>query len=95
MRWAWLALGPALSVVGCARPMDNAPAAAIPEQCSAQVYADPAVKALIMKGAGSESFLRQHQDELKYAKLDAAHRCMQQKGLSAPGGGVERPSLRG
>ncbi len=91
MRWVLL---PVLGVLGCAGPVDKAPAAAIPEQCSAQVYADPAVKALIMKGAGSESFLRQHQDELKYAKLDAAHRCMQQQGLAAPGGGVERPALK-
>jgi hypothetical protein len=73
---------------------DQAPAAPIPSICDEQVYADPHVKDLLLKSAGSPSFARQHEDELKYAKVDAAHRCMQQKGILPPGGGVERPAVR-
>ena len=74
--------------------IDTAPAApGIPSVCEAQVYADPTVKDLLMKRDGSITFARQHEDELKFAKIDAAHRCMQLKGLLPPGGGVERPTV--
>ena len=81
-----------LGLAGCG-PIDMAPAAPIPAQCEAQVYADPHVKDLLMKSAGSEVFASEHVEEMKYAKIDAAHRCMQQKGLVPPGGGVERPRV--
>ena len=82
----------ALGLAGCGS-FDIAPAASYPPQCEAQVYADPHVKDLLMKSAGSESFAMNHVEEMKYAKIDAAHRCMQQKGLAPPGGGVERPRI--
>ena len=88
-RLAWVML---LGVAACG-PIDIAPAANYPAQCESQVYADPHVKDLLMKSAGSETFAREHEDEMKYAKIDAAHRCMQQKGLAPPGGGVERPRV--
>ncbi len=81
------------TVAGCTR-FDTAPAAPVPDVCEAQVYADPHVKDLLMKGAGSFNFARDHEDELKFAKLDAAHRCLQLKGLLPPGGGVQRPTVR-
>ncbi len=78
---------------GCS--IDEAPSAPIPAACEDQVYADPVVKDLILKGTGSDSFRLNHLDQLKYAKIDAAHRCMQQKGLVPPGGGVARPRITG
>ncbi len=59
--------------------------AAIPSVCEDQVYADPVVKDLILKGAGSESFRASHMTQLQDAKLDAARRCMRQKGIQQPG----------
>ncbi len=69
--------------------IDRAPAASVPSICEEQVYADPLVKDLIIKGAGSTGFARNHEDELQAAKQDAATRCLQAKGLIPPGG-VER-----
>lgn len=82
-----------LAVAACG-PIDMAPAAPFPAQCEDQVYADPQVKDLLMKSAGNTSFAYQHAEELKFAKIDAARRCMQLKGLAPPGGGVERPRIR-
>ena len=85
-----LRLMPALiGLAACS--MDEAPYAPIPAVCEHQVYADPTVKDLILKSTGSDTYRMNHLDDLKYAKLDAAHRCMQQKGLLPPGGGVARP----
>ena len=80
-----------LPLCGCGFQLDPAPSAKIPPVCEDQVYADPKVKDLIMRGAGNDTLRRNTEDQLRYAKLDAAHRCMQQKGLLPPGGGVERP----
>jgi hypothetical protein len=74
-------------LAGCG--MSDAPAARIPSVCEDQVYADPLVKDLIMKGAGSTGFARNHENQLQAAKQDAATRCLQAKGLIRPGG-VER-----
>ena len=82
------------SVAACGpAQIDQAPVAGYPAQCEQQVYQDQAVKDLLMKSAGSETFARQHEDALKYAKIDAAHRCMQRKGIAPAGGGVERPRV--
>ena len=81
-----------LALTAC--EIDKAPYAAIPAVCEDQVYADPVVKDLILKGSGSDQYRADHVEQLKYAKIDAAHRCMQQKGLLAPGGGVQRPTVR-
>jgi hypothetical protein len=65
--------------------INQAPAANIPSICEDQVYADPLVKDLIMKGAGSEAFRASHLKRLQKAKLAAAGRCMQQKGIARSG----------
>jgi hypothetical protein len=83
----------ALAACGPSRPDPlDAP---IPAVCEDQVYADPVVKDLIMKGAGTEYFRINHVNQLKAAKQDASLRCQQQKGLAPPGGGVERPRVTG
>ena len=78
---------------GCGGHLDTAPAASYPSVCEEQVYADPKVKDLIIRGMGSDNLRRNTEDQLQAAKMDAAHRCMQQKGLTAPGGGVERRAV--
>ena len=76
---------------GCT-PNEPIPEVKIPEICEQQVYADPAVREEIVKGAGSDYYRNTHQATLAYAKLDAVGRCMRMKGLAAaPIGGVERP----
>ncbi len=87
MKWLALIVLP-MGLSACLA--DEAPYAAIPAACEDQVYADPVVKDLILKGSGSDTYRAGHQEQLKYAKVDAAHRCMQQKGLLPPGGGVQR-----
>ena len=83
-----------LSLAGCGPGgMDRAPVADFPAQCEAQVYDDPKVKEILMKYAGSVTYARQHDDALKYAKIDAAHRCLQRKGVLPAGGGVERRAV--
>lgn len=87
-----LPLGLALAALaGCSSlsPFDNSPSADFPNVCETQVYADPSVKSLLARSAGSESFARNHAEELHYAKLDAARRCMEQRGMIRTGG-VER-----
>ena len=60
--------------------------------CEQQVYADPAVREEIVKGAGSDFYRSTHQATLAYAKQDAVGRCLRMKGLApASSGGVERP----
>ncbi len=86
-----------LILAGCGMfgHFDTAPALpeSIPPGCEDQVYADPKVKDLLMKGAGSENYRISHIEQLKFAKLDALHHCMQQKGLAPAGGGVQRPNV--
>ena len=81
-------------LAGCA-PSIPTPEVKIPPVCEQQVYADPAVKDEIMKGAGSDYYRDNHQSELAYAKVDALNRCLRQRGLAPPGGGVERPRPSG
>lgn len=85
--------GAVLLALGGCGTFDQAPSAPIPATCEAQVYADPHVKDLLMKSAGSQFFARDHEDEVKFAKVDATRRCMQMKGLIRPGGVVERPTV--
>ena len=88
----WLGLMALLaSLSACIR--DQAPYAPVPSVCEDQVYADPVVKDLILKGSGSDYYRMTHEEQLKYAKIDAARRCMQQKGLAPPGGGVQRRAV--
>ncbi len=83
-----------LGLAACSSP-DLAPAASIPAACEDQVYADPAVKDLIIRSMGSDTNRLNHVEQLKYAKIDAARRCMQLKGLAPAGGGVQRPAITG
>ena len=59
------------------------------EICARQAENDPAVKELIMKGAGSEHFQLEAQDKLRAAKQDATVACLRTRGVGRPGG-VER-----
>jgi hypothetical protein len=67
------------------------PKVEIPDFCEQSVYADPAVKDEIMKGAGSDGYRNNHQADLAYAKQDAITRCLRQRGMMPKGGGVEAP----
>ena len=88
---AWLALLSGLAACSAPKPV---PKVEVPTVCDQQVYADPAVKDEIMKGAGSDFYRNNHQPELAYAKLDAVNKCLRQHGLAPQGGGVERPRLQ-
>jgi len=81
-------------LAGCAANIPI-PKVNIPDFCEQQVYADPAVKDEIMKGAGSDYYRNTHEADLAYAKQDALSRCLAQKGLGPKGGGVERPRRPG
>ena len=73
-----------LLLAGCASPSD--PAAA---RCEAEADRAPAVQLLRMKGAGSETFMQGHMDDLRIARYDALQAC--QRGIgSGLRGGVER-----
>ncbi len=65
----------------------------IPAVCEDQVYNDPQVHDLIIRGLANTAYAVNHQNELAAAKNDAALRCMQAKGLAPRGGGVERPRV--
>ncbi len=87
-RAARLAIPLALLLSACAG--DTGPDAG----CEAQVNRDPAVADLIMKGAGSESFKWQHEDDLRQARQRARIMCLQGRGVLRNGGGVEAPRAR-
>ena len=76
----------ALLLGGCAGREGGPPE----EVCARQANDDPAVRALIIKGAGNENFQATSQRQLREAKQDAALNCLRARGL-APKGGVERP----
>lgn len=57
--------------------------------CRAEAEGDPDVRALILKGAGSPTFLAEHQENLKAARQRATLACLRARGVIRPGG-VER-----
>ena len=57
--------------------------------CRAEVDADPEVRLLIAKGAGSPTFLAENQDTLRAARQRASLTCLRARGVIQPGG-VER-----
>lgn len=59
--------------------------------CAAQVDADPVVRDLIAKGAGSEHFKWENEGVLAQARKDAETTCLQGRGVLRRGGGVEPP----
>ena len=91
MRAGWALVG--LVGLAACNAYDASPTVAIPKVCEGQVDADPLVKSLTIKGLGSDNLRLNTENQLRYARIDAAHRCMQQKGLVAPGGGVERQRI--
>ena len=78
-----------LLLAGCGT-FNTGPRVDIPSECEHQVYADATVRDMIAKGAGSDGYRLTHENALKYAKLDAVTRCLQQKGQLPAGGGVQR-----
>ncbi len=69
-----------LLVAGCsAAPLADRP-------CEGQAEQDPEVRDLILKGAGSPSFLAENQDRLSRARQRATLDCLRGKGLIRPGG---------
>ena len=71
-------------LAGCGAPEPPADRA-----CDEAVYNDPAVKLLMMKGAGSEYLQAADQYKLRAAEQDARLACLRSRGLVPPGG-VER-----
>ena len=57
--------------------------------CKSEAERSPVVAELIAKGAGSPSFLAEHQEELKVARQNAVLTCLRGRGAIRPGG-VER-----
>ena len=68
------ALAAALLAAGCAAP--DAPDAA----CARQAENDPAVRELIVKGAGNPAFLAASQEELTFARRQAVVACLRSRG---------------
>lgn len=82
------ALALLLLLAGCGPPETPAEAA-----CDRQAENNPAVRELILKGAGSPDFLAEHQESLALARRQATLACLRSRGL-APPGGVEAPRSR-
>ncbi len=59
------------------------------EACARQANDAPAVRELIIKGAGNPQFQLDNQRQLREARQDAGLACLRARGL-APKGGVER-----
>ena len=55
--------------------------------CAPRVNADPAVREIVMKGAGSETYKFEHDDDLAAAQGRALQACVRG---GVRGGGVER-----
>ena len=92
MRHRTACLAPALILAlllpaACARTPASPEAAA----CERQADADPAVRDLLLKSAGSEHFQIEHAQDLKDARARATLICLRRRGL-APPGGVEAPA---
>jgi len=57
--------------------------------CERQANDDPTVSLLLIKGAGSEHFALEHQEDLRAARQTATVACLQSRGVIRRGG-VER-----
>ncbi len=60
-----------------------------PPGCERAADDDPAVRELTMKMAGASWWRHNYQDEMIALRREALLRCLRQKGLIQPGGGVE------
>ena len=65
-----------LVLSACAAPQSPDEAA-----CERQADNDPAVRELIIKGAGNPHFMMESQDELRAAKRAATVRCLKSRGI--------------
>ncbi len=75
----------ALTAAGCGGPDPSTPQG----QCAEQAYDDPTVKDLQIRGVANTNTQHELQPYLQDAIADATKRCLQARGLAAPGG-VER-----
>lgn len=92
MKPAFAAAAALIALAGCA----SAPRVATDEDhraCKEQSYNDPTVKAMIMKGAGTDRYYIDNQYAFKYAEQDAITACLRGRGLVAPGGVERQKSL--
>ena len=85
-----LAWGLLAACTACAAPPPAAPVPPEVAACNDGVYKDPTVRDLIEKGAGSPTFMRDHDGDLRAAKAQSVLHCLQSRGLARQGGGVER-----
>ncbi len=75
----------ALAATACGGPASSTPQA----QCAEKAYDDPSVKDLQIRSVSNTNTQAELQPYLKEAIADATKRCLQARGLAAPGG-VER-----
>ena len=87
--WAVLIVG-GCGVLGPAAPPRDPAVVAAERACAPVVNADPAVRAYVMKGAGSEIYKLEHEESLAAARARALRGCLGGGGGAEPGGGVER-----
>ena len=89
MRVLWLIL--VLAGCGVHHPAEprNPAFVAAERACAPQVDADLAVREIVKKGAGSEHYKYEHEDDLAAARGRALQACLAGGGVRR-GGGVER-----
>ena len=87
--WAVLIVGGCGALGPAAPPRDPAVVAA-ERACTPVVNADPAVRAYVMKGAGSEIYKLEHEESLAAARARALRGCLGGGIGAGSGGGVER-----
>ena len=77
-------------VLGPAAPPRDPAVVAAERACAPIVNADPAVRAYVMKGAGSEIYKLEHEDDLAVARARALRGCLGGGAAGGTEGGVER-----
>lgn len=66
-----------------------APFRSDPTGCEAAADRDPDVSRFQAIAASSPQYIRDHEEDFKIARASALRKCQQQRGIVAPGGGVE------
>jgi hypothetical protein len=82
-RWALLL---ALSLPGCGGGYVGQTEPDAPPQCHQEANADPAVRELRMKMAGTSWWRTNYQNQLAFAEHEALLKCMRRIGMLPPGG---------
>lgn len=85
MRWRWTALLPAMGLGACGQGAVGGGAASFCERVAA---ADPAVKALVLRGVSDPSFIPRQGYEVAEARERARLDCLRRQGLPPQGEGV-------